>query len=271
MTEWVLNIEESSKLAVKNIFVLERDGRKLFVKTVLSKDKTMLELVPLSRTELATLGIEVEESYSHTNLFTLDIEESESEPKKRVFNLNDPSDVAEAEAIARKQLAKLQSEGKLPESEKSEDLEAENEDLRAKLEIIATKEFERKKSSLGCNDPDIQNPEQLLAWQKGKIQSEPTRTPSGTMPLSKEQITGSSGKEGFDTEQEMIADLKKREANGDVNAKRILSLLYVKMARGLRQKGIEWEIPEDAQPSLKEITKNKNPNREFVHNEGEQA
>jgi len=260
MTEWTLNIEESSKLAVKNIFVLERDGRKLFVKTVLSEDKTMLELVPLSRTELATLGIEVEESYSNTNLFTLDIEESESEPKKRVFNLNDPSDVAEAEAIARKQLAKLQSEGKLPESEKQEDLESENEDLKAKLQIVAENALESKMNSL--NVPEHlratfrADPSKLQGYELAK---EPIRqTPSGSMPLNDFQSgIKEFGKEGYENETEMIADLKKREQNGDANAKRILGILYTKMAKGLRTKQVEFEADENDQPTLKEICKKK--------------
>jgi hypothetical protein len=254
MTEWTLNIEESSKLAVKNIFVLERDGRKLFVKTVLSEDKTMLELVPLSRTELATLGIEVEESYSNTNLFTLNVEESE----KRVFNPNDPEDMKEAERIAREQLAKLKkSDPEHFDLEKQlEEKTSEAEDYKAKLELVATKEFEKKKSSLGCSDPSIDSPDKLLAWEKGKTGY--SGTPSGSMPLSDAQIKGYVGKQGeFTNEAEMISELKKREQNGDPEAKKILSLLYVKMARGLRQKGIEWEIPEDAQPSLKEITKKK--------------
>jgi hypothetical protein len=255
MNEWVLNIEESKALSSKNIFVLERDGRKLYVKTVLSEDKTMLELVPLSKEELKQQGIEVEESYTNTNLFTLNIEESESEPKKRVFNLNDPKDVAEAEAIARAQMAKLKKEAE-PQTEDKEDLEAENEDLKAKLQIVAEKEFERKKASVGCSDPSIDSPDKLLAWEKGKTGY--SGTPSGSMPLSDAQIKGYVGKQGeFTNEAEMISELKKREQNGDPEAKKILSLLYVKMARGLRQKGIEWEIPEDAQPSLKEITKKK--------------
>jgi hypothetical protein len=261
MTEWTLSIEESKALSSKNIFVLERDGRKLYVKTILSKDKTMLELIPLSKEELLALGVTVEESYSNTNLFGIDVEESASEePKKKIYNVNDPDDMKEAEILAKQQLEKLKKTD--PEHfdiEKQEDLEAENEDLKAKLAIVAEHALEKKMQELGVPEhlraTFREDPSKLQGYELAK-QGTP-QTPSGSMPLSKEQITGSSGKEEFSDVPSMVQDLLKRERNGDKSASKILQILFQKTTKGLRQKQVEFEADENSQPSLKELTKKK--------------
>jgi hypothetical protein len=261
MTEWVLNIEESSKLAPKNIFVLQKGERKLYCKTVLTSDGKMLELIPLTVAELKELGVSVEESYSHENIFEMDVEESASEePKKsKVFNMNDPSDVAEASEIAKRQLERLKKED--PEHfdlEKKEDLESENEDLKAKLAIVAEKELERKMNQLDVPEhlraTFRADPSKLQGYELAK--EKPRETPSGSMPLNDAQIKSYVQKQGeFASEAELIADLRKREREGDKSATKILAVLYTKMAKGLRTKQVEFEADENDQPTLKEICK----------------
>jgi hypothetical protein len=216
----------------KGIFVLRNGNRKLYCKTILSADKSMLELVPLSKEELQKEGITVEESYSNTNIFSIDVEESVSDPdKKKVFNANDPKDMAEAERIAREQLERLKkTDPEHYDLEKKEDLEEKVEDLEAKLAIVAEKELERKMNQL--NVPENlratfrESPEKLQGFelaQKGSPQ-----TPSGSMPLSPAQTGSPQG--GYDSVEAMINDLNKR-AKTDPNAKACLNAFWEKWLR----------------------------------------
>ena len=83
-------------------------------------------------------------------------------------------------------------------------------------------------------------------------------TPCGSMPLNDAQIKSYVQKQGeFSSEAELIADLRKREREGDQSATKVLTVLYAKMARGLRKSAQEFEADENDQPLLKEICKKK--------------
>lgn len=245
MTEWKIDVEETKKLMEKNVFVLQNpSGKRFYMRTVLNSEN-QIDLIPLTMAELEELGITVEESYNES-FFEHTVEESASEePKKKIFNPNDPNDMAEAERIAREQLTKLQSEGKIPTFEKPEDkkdLEEENEDLKAKLQIVAEKELERKMNQLNVPEslkPTFrESPEKLQGFELAK---KPMRDPNqndSSMPLSPAQTGSPQG--GYDSVEAMIDDLRKR-AKIDPNAKACLDALWKK-----------WYSAKESNPDLRD-------------------
>lgn len=267
MRDWKINVEESEKLMDKDIFVLENHGRKLYCKTVLSEDKSKLEMIPLSRSELKELGIEVEESYSsEIDLFDVTVEESQGEPeqpKKKVFNLNDPKDAEEAAQIANRQLEKLRKEkpeewgASKPETRTEtlknktpEELAVENEDLKEKLTIIAEKELERKKKEAGCSDPDINTKEKLDAWSLGKKSSQGEGGAPNARPDSPAQVGPVSREQGYETPEQMIDDLRRRAREGEAEGKIILDELMRKYIRGMKDaENFQIKYPRTPEPS----------------------
>jgi len=118
-----------------------------------------------------------------------------------------------------------------------EDAKTESEDYKSKLELIAEKEFERKKREVGAPE-DIDTPEKLQGFitatkKKGE--------PAGNVPLSPAQMgyneddastkinsPDSVHSMDFDSYMEMLAVLEARKQMGDDEAKRVLGQLAEK-------------------------------------------
>lgn len=269
MKDWKISVEESKALMDKDIFVLKNNGRKLYCRTVLSEDKTRLEMVPLSKEELAKLGIVVEESYSsEIDAFDVTVEESEGEPEKKpigkgTLDLNDPKDAELAAQIANRQLEKLKKEDpekwgaskpetrtEMLKNKTPEDLAIENEDLKEKLTIMGEKELERKKKEAGCSDPDINTKEKLDAWSLGKKSSQGEGGAPNARPDSLRQVGPISQQQGYETPEQMIDDLRRRARSGEREGKLILDELMRKYVRGMRDsEAFQVKYPRTPEPS----------------------
>jgi len=264
---WVIEVEETQKLGYGNGILVFRDSntnQKIYVKLCKPEDiqkGLIFEFVdPNYLRELGVQETVIEESYNTSLVRKSQVHEKfveESVPEHK--ETPEEYEKWKAEHALAEQKPKQPSNlvininNKPTEGEGTEDKEPF--DLEAK-QIEIFKQFNDERVF------DAKTKEELVSFttnliNEGLASRKGNSTPSGSMPLSKEQITGSSGKEGFESETEMIADLKKREQSGDVNAKRILGILYTKMSRGLRSKVIEWEADENDQPTLKEICKKK--------------
>jgi len=258
---WQLEIEESAQLLKMHgvLCMVNPKGERLYVRPVSHKGN-FIELKPLSLKELSELNIEIQESCLN---FDFDVEVSESDTETPVeketnrayeeakktnsFNLLDPEQARKARQLA-------EAAVKIAEQKSPDELQAENEDLRLKLELVAERELERKLNNLQITDPELRakfknNPSQLLGYELAMKERfiEKGEVPSGSAPLNDRQI-GASAK-GYETHEEMIKDLRNRAKNGDSNAEIILNQLYKKVVSGIRErKSAELPFPTQSEP-----------------------
>jgi len=144
-----------------------------------------------------------------------------------------------------KKVKELEEELERLKGEK-ETLETEKGNLESKLTLIAEREFANKKAQLGCNDPEIDSPEKLMAWEKGKRGTSKGSGSAGTVSLKGQidkfgNVTSSNlgdwskrkyedSKEGF---KEMVSDLRtimngSEDPQERAKAKAILDELLIK-------------------------------------------
>lgn len=178
---------------------------------------------------------------------------SEQEPKKKIIPLHtDGTPYSEEELEKLAQDTGMPRTVFIPESESHKienvenpqdvnDLAKELTEKNELIRLIAEKEFERKKATLGCDNAEIDTPEKLEAWSEGKNVNR--KAPSGTIPLTPRQAYGLEPSQetqdlidfegscmdlSYDSQQQMIQVLKAREKNGDEQAKVVLQKLYEK-------------------------------------------
>jgi len=264
--EFVLSIEESLiSLKEHGILVLTNSkNQKLFCKPI-SHENGFIELKILSMKELGELGITVQESCINSD-FDIEVQESEftnDEVQKRFeeerrkksqqIPLNSVTDALKMKEIAEKAQEILARKDASPE-----DLKAENEDLRAKLELIASKELERR-MEMWKIDPETrkairENPERLKGYELARQENNPDfgSAPSGSAPLNAFQ-RGVDAQIGFENMKEMIDHLRK---NPSAKNEAILKKLFEKMVQGLKERG-STELPfEIANPKDRERDSN---------------
>lgn len=114
-----------------------------------------------------------------------------------------------------------------------EDAKTESEDFKSKLELIAEKEFERRRREANAPE-DIDTPEKLQGFitatkKKGE--------PAGNIPLTPEQMGDVTDKVNsaqsvhdmsFDSYMEMLGTLEARSKMGDDEARKVLGQLAEK-------------------------------------------
>jgi hypothetical protein len=138
------------------------------------------------------------------------VEESEGEPASKPETLWNPTKES-LEDFKERMKTKVPAGSYVQvkiEPEEIEQLRAERDDYRSKLELVAEKAFAKKKQELGCDDENITSPSQLQAWQSGKEGRK--ETPSGSASLQG-QTTGQyiDDKEGgFDSYEDMMSHLQ---------------------------------------------------------------
>jgi len=167
----------------------------------------------------------------------------------------------ETDTKALETITKLAEENALLRgSEKTkEELEEENEDFKAKLELLAEKELEARMSKLGIPEHERnyfrENPEGLKAYEMAKKSS----IPSPSFPLDSQQL---EAQKGFNSYEEMVEALRKAEREGNKEAKRILNTLMQKAMLGVKQseKG-HGLIEPNEQPSIHKYTYRKRKKR----------
>ena len=140
---------------------------------------------------------------------------------------------------------------KINKSKAMEKLEEENQDLKAKLTIIAEKEFNRRKDGLEAEakklnlDVSIENPSDLKAVQKiiEQNQENKTRRSSRDIPLNAHQFgnaTSSLDNQGkpvldrsYENLNQLFSDLEKEHRENNPESTKILHQLTKKSAQDL--------------------------------------
>jgi hypothetical protein len=264
--EWRICIEETENYLRKHgiIVLVNQKGQKLFMRPK-SHENGYVELKPLTVKELKDLSIEVQESCINS-YFDIEVQESDQRTpaqiatdeayakalqKSQKIPLNSVSDAEKMKEIAEKAKEILARKDASPE-----DLKAENEDLRLKLEIIASKELDRRCQILGIpENSDLrakirENPSILQGYEQ-RIKEEMLsggQIPEGSAPLNSAQVYGKIPEQSFNSEKEMIDYLRK---NKTPENEAILRKLFEKAVQGMVERR-SWEIPfENANPKSK--------------------
>jgi hypothetical protein len=250
MDSWKIEIEESAKLISRGILCLiSVNGKKLYVK-VKSHKNDFIELIPLTKSEMVENSIQ-ESDLTVNNSFDVDIQESEKTPqeeacdkayeaakKKQSFNLLDPEQARKARELA-------DAAVKIANSKNPEEIQAENEDLRGKLELIASRELEKKMDSLGITDETTrekirESPERITGYSlaTAKYYPQNSEIPSGNAPLNSQQtgISNELTKMEFENPIQMVRYLREK-AKTDPQARLILDAMFVKGLKGQDRSG----------------------------------
>lgn len=258
---WQLEIQETQQFKDKNIVVLvNAKGQHLFMKAVKMLNG-FIELTPISRQEATENQINYEESLNES-YFESEFEESQSEfdNSKIVhkFNSQDPESMKLAAKTALEIANRL--EGKNAKIQESTETQTEKEDiesLRAErntykemLDLVAQKEFEKKKAQLGAPD-SIQTVEELKAFSEGKKANQRPIVQAGCVPLSSQQ--SSSEPQVFDSQEALIDNLRDRCSTQNPNkedrnlAKAQLDALMLKCFKGQKDcnKPFDFTMPKD--------------------------
>lgn len=219
MNEFKIDIEETQKFVELGVICITNGTRKRYFKVGEMDKDGNTSLIPLSNSELKNLGIE-ESAQGESQDQELDIEESEGETEtERQFR----EEKEKANVILKGTPEAVKKAKELLQN--ASELEEKNEDLTAKLELQAQLAFERKKKELGCSDSEIDTPDKLFAWEKGKSGS---GSPSGSAPLQSnyfDQFEKSNAdllKKIYPDSKSMISDVRSRARMGDQTAQKVL-------------------------------------------------
>jgi len=143
-------------------------------------------------------------------------------------------------------------EEKTDAEEEIKRLREELEDRDSKLQLVFEKEMARKKKALGIPENADLTPEQLKAIEEWGTRPQSGSVPAPNVPLNAAQMGQTTG--GFSSYEEMIEDLRRRERQGDAQAKQILRELYRKALSGAKSSGKPIPTYEDnTEPPLAEI------------------
>jgi hypothetical protein len=158
-----------------------------------------------------------------------EIQKKTEDLKKKLVLSGDPEAILDAKKILEENKDKFRSK---------EAIEEENQDLREKLSLAAQVAFEKKKAELGCSDSEIDTPDKLLAWEKGKSGKD-SSSPSGSAPLQsnyfeqfKGKPEGGISKKKFASHSEMVKFLKVNEE--DPEARKYIEALWKQTIQAMK-------------------------------------
>lgn len=262
----IIDIEETLHFVEFGIVVLKVGNKKRYMKPRATNNKDFpFELFEISTEEKAKLGIIEESEHTENQDSEVSIEESlpedrvpqmseeekeawrkEQEEKSKKLTLSgDPSTVRAARDILEKEMSKRKS---------ASELEEENEDLKSKLGLIAEKAFEKKKQELGCSDSEIDTPDKLLAWEKGKT-GKGEGSPSGSAPLNSFQLGEKQKNGSYSSVEEMINDLRDRAEvfRGTPQGNQAEKILNQLLQKGLAGQKETNQLFKQYQPPIPEL------------------
>jgi len=279
MTEIELDVEETYHFIKKGIIVAKKpNGDRLYFKLG-EKSIYGIDLIPLTPQEAKELGIE--ETYTNDKYFDFDIEESESteekidrisevmkkelDKKTHTVDMSNLSEVEKAKQVLAEREKVLASQQNV---KTREEIESENEDLRAKLEIVAEKSLEKRMDALDLSEEQknrirtAEHPIEVLKGVETAMQKEST----GYAPLegqNPKKYFGSYDSNPFGKTypdmKSMIDDLRLMEKSKDkevsAKAKLVLNELFKRHRTIGKDKGFSSEHEGYQQPSIEELTK----------------
>jgi hypothetical protein len=182
-----------------------------------------------------------------------------------VYDPTNEEDMRIALGTAKKTLedmeGKTDADAEVEKFKTEAELEEENQQLKEKINLIATEAFESKKRKLGCSDPEITSLDQLEAWQKGQESAKQKPrgfmdSPVGSAPLEGNIRASQGYKEGYGSTEELIDDLRRQSHEGSKEAEKILGKLLEKAVQGVKEgkKGFgEIKTSEDGETELERI------------------
>jgi len=267
---WEICVEETQKLGYGNgilVFTDTNTNQKIYVKLCKPEDiqkGLIFEFVdPNYLRELGVQETVIEESYN-TSL----VRKSQVHEKFIEESSGDGKETPEEYEAWKQKQAELLGQQK-PKQPSNLVININNKPTEGETSEEPEFDLEKKQIELfqKFNDDrvfDMKSKKELVDFVTDKVndalvsKEEPKQTPSGSMPLNDAQIKSYVQKQGeFSSEAELIADLRKREREGDKSATKVLAVLYTKMVRGLRKSAQEFEASEDDQPLLKDLVKKK--------------
>lgn len=136
------------------------------------------------------------------------------------------------------------------EKEDIETVKSERDTYKNMLDLVAQKEFEKKKAQLGAPD-SITTVEELKAFSEGRKANQPQKVPSGTVPWQTQQETANP--QVFNSQEELIDNLRDRCSAQNPNkqdrdlAKAQLDALMIKCFKGQKDcnKPFDFTMPKE--------------------------
>jgi preprotein translocase subunit SecD len=253
MPQYEIAIEESKQLIDSGILVIrvKNSNLKYYAKVKSTKDpKLPFELEFLTVDQLKKMGIQVEETVAQQDGnpmkdVDVDVEESAGEPEGKnavKVSANDPESIENAKKLLKK----------MEEKANIEQVIQERDDLKEKLDMLATAQFEKKKRELNAPD-SITTVEALKAYEEGIRQKEN----GGSAPMNDRQMGIPEGSDDimkvkFNSVQDEIRELRRRERHPNPEianqAKELLTALYQKSLDA----GKQGQPPQTFDPNTKE-------------------
>ena len=147
-------------------------------------------------------------------------------------------------------------------------------DLEEKLNLVAQNAWEKKKREVGCNDPTVNDPDSLMAWEKGRnsVNGQPMKPiNAGVVPLSSQ--TQTSQPQAFESQEELIDSIRDRcsASNPDKqdreNAKLILDKLFEKSLKGQKDANKPFSYEMEKETSISEMLNQKYRRRKQLKGE----
>jgi hypothetical protein len=239
-------VEESKAVVDYGCICVKIGNRKCYMKLGSTDKDGNTVLIPCSIAELKNMGIAIEESeQSESENEEIDIEESEqdkgemTDTEKKFYD-----EKKKAEVILKGSPENVRKAHELLENAK--ELDEENQDLKAKLDLQAQLAFERKKRELGCTDSEIDSVDKLIAWEKGKSGS--GKAPEGSAPLNDFQLgqgqTSDIAKKKFASHAQMVRFLKDNES--DPECRKYLDALWKTSVQAMKSGSkIEYNPSQD--------------------------
>jgi hypothetical protein len=126
--------------------------------------------------------------------------------------------------------------------ERAQKAEQEAEELREKLDLVAQAQAEEKLNKLKINDPELrekftENPDMIYGYEQAMKDAQKQKRPeiTGSAPLDYYQLHGGKRSEGFESQEALIDDLRRRSHLGDAQAEQILGKLLEKTVQGVKK------------------------------------
>jgi hypothetical protein len=135
------------------------------------------------------------------------------------------------------------------------EVESERDDYKDKLVLIAEREFERKKEELGCDDPSIDDPIKLMAWEAGRKGRQGEGAGSGNVPLENQRL-GEGSEQGFSDYGEMMRHLENLESLKGTpqssEAKKVLDIFIERSLKAIKEKPNQSHFSVELKEPLKD-------------------
>ena len=209
------DIEETANFGTRGLNVVvvsNAKGEKLFLKKGQTDKFGNVELDPLSASEIQEYGI-VQETCQNDRYYVQETEatETNSTKKKVRFDPNTAEDMRKAKSMLRTSLH-VSEKDRVAES-----LKEENEDLREKLKLIATKELNARLKANGLGQVnDFASESDAVQALRNVEHKAPEGGNQNFYHYQEKEPSQKTLNQAFNSDAEMLAELEKRAKSDDL-------------------------------------------------------